>query len=124
MICYMKKLLPLIAMFLVGCELTASIIGGGAEDFSFAPTYRANSQDHSISITFTVENNIVTSLDIQPGGITGKEIGKQLAFSANIRKYVLEKEVSEISIPQVVGNEAQLTEVFRGLVVDLLANSI
>ncbi|MBT3835304.1 hypothetical protein HOF56_03575 [Candidatus Peribacteria bacterium] len=112
------------AFFLVGCDLTASIIGGGAQEFSFAPTYMADGESHSISVTFTVENDVVTALAIEPGGVTGKEIGKQLAFSANIRKHVLEKELNEIDIPQVVGNEAQLTEVFRGLVVDLLANSI
>jgi len=110
--------LVLSVAFLTACNLSATILGG-PQEFSYTPTYIVEGQGHTIAITFTVENDIIVGLQIEPGGITGTERGHQLAFSANVRRHVLEQPLSSITLPVSIGEETQLTDVFRGVITQL-----
>ena len=113
------RLILISLIFLTACSnLTASILGG-PQEFSYTPTYMVEGQGHTMTVTFTVTDGVVTGLQIEPGAVSGSERGHQFAFSANIRRYVLEQPVDAISLPASVGEEAQLTDVFRAVVVQL-----
>ena len=107
------RLLLLSSIFLTACNLSASLLGGGREH-TYTPTYMVEGQGHTFTVTFTVTDRMVVRLKIEPGAITSAERARQLAFSANVRPFVLQKNVLEIELPESVGEEAQLTEIFRG----------
>jgi hypothetical protein len=118
----MRMFLTISVLLLTGCNLSASLLDGSGSQ-TYTPTYSANGQQHTMTITFTLAKGTVTGLTIEPGAASGDERGHQLAFSANIRRYVLEKSVDAIVVPQTVGEETQLTEIFQG-VIEKLKNDI
>ena len=107
----MKRTL-LLALVLTACNLTASLTGG-EKLHTFTPTYEVLGEQHSLTITFEVENGIVSELTIKPGAASPKEHAHQMAFVANVRQFVLGKSIEEIALPKVIGDEEKLTEVFR-----------
>ena len=108
------RLLLLSLIFLTACSLSASLLGEGRA-YSYTPAYLVEGQGHTLTITFTIADREVTGLEIKPGAITGAERGHQLAFSANVRQYVVLKDVDEIVLPASIGEEAQLTQIFQGV---------
>jgi len=117
----MKRILPLILIFLLSaCNLSANILGG-AESFAYTPSYTASGQEHTISITFQVENSVITEVTIEPGAASRRELANQLTFIANVRPYLLGKNVSEVSAPASIGGES-LNEAFAQALEDLKMN--
>lgn len=110
----MKYITPCITALLLlsSCNLTASLTGGGITH-TFNPTYEASGEQHSLEITFEVKDGIITELTIEPGAVSTEEHAHQMAFIANVRQFVLGRSIEEIELPEVVGNEEKLTEVFR-----------
>jgi hypothetical protein len=110
-------------LLLSACSnLSASLLEGNNR--TYTSTYEADGLQHSLTITFVVEGRSVIGMDIDPGAGSGTERGRQLAFSANVRRYVLDRtpEEVELALPESVGEEAQLTEVFRDVIEDLKAD--
>lgn len=103
-----------VSLILASCNLTASLTGGSIAH-TFNPTYEVRGEQHSLAITFEVKNGIVTELTIEPGAVSAEEHAHQMAFIANVRQFVLGKSFEEIELPEVVGNEKKLTEVFLGV---------
>ncbi len=112
------RLTLIAALLLMGCNLTASLTGGGIKH-TFTPTYEVRGEQHSLEITFEVKDGVVEELAIEPGAVSAEEHAHQMAFIANVRQFVLGKSVQEIVLPEVVGNEEKLTEVFRGIIEEL-----
>ena len=113
----MKRLL-LFSLVLTACNLSASLLGEGRE-YAYTPAYLVEGQGHTFTVTFTVADRVVTGLKIEPGAITSAERGSQLAFSANVRQYVVLKSIDEIELPASIGEEEQLTQVFQGVLSQL-----
>ena len=100
-------------------NFSASLLGGDPQAFTYTPSYESNANTHTMTIEFTVQEGVVQSLKITPGAETGLERAHQLAFSANVRRFVLQKPVEEISIPASIGEEHWITDVFRDVVEEL-----
>ena len=116
----MKYITPCITALLLlsSCNLTASLTGSSITH-TFNPTYEVRGEQHSLEITFEVKDGVVEELAIEPGAVSAEEHAHQMAFIANVRQFVLGKSVQEIVLPEVVGNEEKLTEVFRGIIEEL-----
>lgn len=106
------------AFLLASCNLAASLTGGTIKH-TFSPTYELRGEQHSLEITFGVKNGVVEELTISPGAVSAEENAHQMAFIANVRRFVLGKSIGEIELPEVVGNEEKLTEVFHEAVSEL-----
>ncbi|MEK7137253.1 MAG: hypothetical protein AAB853_03125 [Patescibacteria group bacterium] len=114
-----KGFLCLSLLLLVSCNLRAQLLGGGRE-FTFTKTYALQSEQHAFKVTFAVNEGKVTGLAFEPQTSTPSEHGQQNAFSANVRRYVLERAPTEIFLPQVIGDASpELIGAFRGAVEDL-----
>ena len=72
-----------------------------------------------MNITFDVKDGAVTELTIKPGAVSMSEEASQIAFAANVRAFVLGKNIQEIDIPKATGDEERLREVFRKVVEEL-----
>lgn len=115
----MKSLLPIaIILVLTGCNLAASLTGGTGTA-TYNPSYEFLGQTHTMSITFDVKDEVVTELTIKPEAVSMGEEAAQIAFAANVRAFVLGKNIQEIDIPKAVGDEERLREVFRKVVEEL-----
>lgn len=102
-------------LLLTSCNLAASLMGG-AQTFTERATYEVLGEQHEITATFTIDDGIVTKFSLEPGAVSREELAHQLAFGANVPQFVLQKNVTEIVLPEQIGEEKQLTEVFGGMV--------
>jgi len=94
-------------------SLSASLLGGGNE-FSFTETYTRAGGEHSITMSFVMEGNEIVGLRIEPGAESALEQSIQIAFSANIRSFVLAKNVNDIDLSKYTGrNENHLVKIFK-----------
>ena len=110
----MKHALPFLlsaVLLLSGCNLRAQLLGD--TDHTYTATYERDGQTHTLTAKFSVQKQKVTALEMTPGGASGLERGRQLAFSANVRRYVLGLSVASITLPASIGEEEQLTGIFR-----------
>lgn len=101
------------SLLLGACSnLTAQLLGNDRE-FTYTMRYTNEGEgvEHTLTAAFTVHEGKVVALEITPGA-RDAERGRQLAFSANVRSYVLDHVVSAIALPDVIGEEQQITRSF------------
>lgn len=108
------------AILLIGCSnLTAQLLPG-EKRHSYTASYILEGQKHSFQALFTVKDKKVAQFEGEPQAATGEERAYQLAFFANVRRFILEKSTDEIAIPDKVGDASQaLVDAFRGVVSQL-----
>lgn len=111
----MKKVAALFitGLLLTSCNLTAQLIGGGRE-FTHTETYVLQGDEHSFEVTFTLRDGNVAEMMMEPQATTPAEHAEQLAFSANVREYVLLKTPAAIVLPTAIGEASpELIGAFR-----------
>ena len=108
------------ALLLAACSsLTAQLLQGSHE-FTYTVAYAHDDQKHTMTATITVKDGQIIALAIEPGAASGIERAHQLAFSANVRRFLLEKNVSDVTLPaEGVGEETWITQAFAEVIAKL-----
>lgn len=108
----MRTIILPFALLLTACNLAASLTGGQRTE-TFTPRYEYLGQTHTMIINFVMESDVITALTIESGAASDLERAHQLAFAANVRPFILGKDVQDLDIPKSVGDEERLRKVFR-----------
>lgn len=124
----MKKVTALFiaSLLLASCNLTAQLIGGERErEFTYTKTYVLQGDKHSFEVTFVLKDGSVAKMTMEPQATTPSERAEQLAFSANVREYVLLKTPVAIVLPTAIGEASpELIGAFRNAVEQLKGNTL
>lgn len=118
----MRISLLLTTLLLTGCNLAASLTGGSRTE-TFTPSYEHRGQTHEMKITFEIEHEKIIALTIEPDAASDLEKAHQLVFAANVRSFIIGKNVKEIDIPNAAGDEERLRKVLREVISELQVKS-
>ena len=110
---------------LLSLALLLAACGGGlsgSQEHSYEPVYSADGLEHSMTVTFLTKGKEVVGLRIELHPDSQLEQFAQISFAGGVRQYVLDKNVDETELPDVVGEQKQLTMVFEKVLEELRAD--
>ena len=112
------------ALLLAACgSLTAQLLQGSSEHV-YSVTYAHDGQEHTMIVKITVKEQQVIALAIEPGAASGLERAHQLAFSANVRLFLIAILIKNIKLPESVGEESWITAAFDKQVLEKLKKDV